>query len=68
MAEEEHNTDFAAERFLGAIIAKERKMFFISGAKEQEKRTTDWISTKPVSTKGRRTFNKKIKAMLASRM
>ena len=59
MAEEEHNTDFAAETFLGAIINKERKMFSIFGVKEQEKRTTDCVSTKPVSTKGRRTFRDK---------
>ena len=59
MAEEEHNKDFDAETFLGAILAKERKMFSIFGVKEQEKRTTDWISTKPVSAKGRRTFSVK---------
>ena len=63
MAEEEHNTDFAAERFLGAIINKERKMFHIFGVKEQEKRTTDWAS---VSTRGKRTFGEKIEAILAS--
>ena len=53
MDEDENNTDFAAARFLGAILTKERKMFHISGIKEQEKRTKNWAS---VSTMGKRTF------------
>ena len=56
MAEEEYNTDFAAERFLGAIIKNERKMFHIFGVKEQERRTTDWTSA---TTRGKRIYKDK---------
>ena len=38
--DEENNTDFSAEVFLGAILRKEREMSLIFGNKESKKDTT----------------------------
>ena len=45
MDEDENNTDFAAARFSGAILTKERKMFHNSGIKEQETRAKSGVQT-----------------------
>ena len=41
------------------MAEEEHNTDFAVSVKEQEKRTTDWASTKPVSTRGKRTFIEK---------
>ena len=58
--DEENNTDFSAEVFLGAILRKEREMSLIFGNKESKKDTTLYGSS--TSTEDNKTLkdNKKI--------
>ena len=43
--EEENNTDFSAENFLGAILRKQREMPWIFGNKRAKEDTTENVSS-----------------------